>query len=396
MSPMGTRTSADVKRVVSDVLSGAKIAVDNALSDSGTGPRVNARLQAMFKTRHRDLLASAVHQTILTHAVSAERTGPGCLATFMDALGERVVDKAEGVVLGRHATRDDIWRAVDRCCQPARPFVREMVREALTLAGFGGRVIVEKTPSMTPSVELVRGYTFEVRLGFPIDFSVANPRIACVDGFVESVSEVHHLLEAASASREPCVFFARGLTDDVIHTLRVNHDRGTLRVFPAIVPFDLDGMNTLVDIAVVSGSDVVSSLKGELISSIDFHQLPTVERVTSFRGNTVIVESRTAQTVRTHVARLRSRRADERVDEVGRLLDRRIRSLSPNHVVIRLPEGRDFVVNSQAVDLSLRTVRSCVERGMGDDGEPALSRPIAMIHAQRCQSTLASLGAAIV
>jgi chaperonin GroEL (HSP60 family) len=271
-----------------------------------------------------------------------------------------------------------------------------MVREALTLAGFRGRIIVEKTLSMTPSVELVRGYTFDVRLGFPIDFSVANPRIACVDGFIESVSEVHHLLEAAATSREPCVFFVRGLTDDVIHTLRVNHDRGTLRVFPAIVPFDLDGMNTLVDVAVVSGSDVVSSLKGELISSIDFHRLPIVERVTSFKGNTVIMESRTAQAVRSHVARLRSRRVDEGVDEVGKLLDRRIRSLSPNHVVIRLPEGRDFVVNSQAVDLSLRTVRSCVERGMGEDGEPALSRPIAMIHAQRCRSTLTSLGAAIV
>src|SRR5690606_22334012 len=133
----------------------------------------------------------------------------------------------------------------------------------------------------------------------------------------------------------------RGVSEDVKHTLKVNYDRGSLRVVPIGVRFDLDGMNTLVDLATVSGCDLTSSLKGDLISTIKFNELPRVEQVTLFKGRTVVTDSRSRMLVKNHVANLRKRRDEEKIDDVARLLDKRIKSLSPNHVIVRLPDDKD-------------------------------------------------------
>lgn len=392
-----TRSGIDVRKSAARTVSRVSPRLDRALSSDKGKVEVNAQLQALLRLRPNDRLDRSMQEIVLGHAVAAEKMGPGSLARFIDLLNTG----ASGVpqqsrVLGRHATVGDVDDIIDACSQAAQPVVRAMLRSAVALAGFGGRIIVEKTTASTPSVELVRGYSFELQPGFPVDFAFLQPRIACIDGFIESVSEVHHLLEAASSAREPCVIFLRGASDDVINTLRVNYDRGSLRVVPMVVRFDLEGMNTLVDIATVSGCDVMSSLKGELISSLDFSALPVVEQVTAFKGSTVIQESRTSTRVMTHVDRLRRRRAEEQVADLAPLLDARIRSLSPNHVVIRLQADKDFVVNSQAIDRSLRAVKACIDRGMDDTGSPVVSELAAQHHSHRCRQTLAQMGAALV
>ena len=92
-----------------------------------------------------------------------------------------------------------------------------------------------------------------------------DARIACIDGYVESVSELHLLLEELSEAKVPCFLFVRGMSEDVLHTIKTNNDRKTLMVFPYIVPFDLDSVNTIVDIAVSAGTDVLSNLKSDKI-----------------------------------------------------------------------------------------------------------------------------------
>lgn len=392
-----TRSSTDLGHAVSRTVSRVGMRLDRVLTSERGKVEVNARLQALLRMRPFDALDRSMQEIVLGHAVACEKMGPGSLSRFIEILRQPgPIDAVQSHVLGRHATVNDAHAIVDGCSYVAAPFVKAMLREALALAGFGGRIIVEKTSASVPSVELVRGYSFELQPCFPVDFSFLRPRVACIDGFIESVSEVHHLLEAASAAKEPCVVFLRGASDDVINTLRVNYDRGSLRVIPMVVRFDLEGMNTLVDVAVVSGADVLSSLKGELISALSFDLLPTVDQITAFKGSTVIQESRTATAVATHANRLRLRRTEETVNDLAPLLDARIRSLSPNHVVIRLRADKDFVVNSQAIDRALRATKSCIERGVDETGGPVVSELAALHHARRCRQTLAQMGAALV
>ena len=154
-------------------------------------------------------------------------------------------------------------------------------------------------------------------------------------------------------------------------------------------------MNTLVDISVVSGSDLVSSLKGDLITSMKYQDLSYVDQVTVFRGKTMIVNRASRQRVAAHVSQLRARRSDERVDDVARLLDARVRSLSPNHVVVRLPSDRDFVVNSQSIDYVLRSIKSAIAHGVNNEGMPAATAMAVAYHLEQCRKTLDELGAVV-
>ena len=361
-------------------------------------PVVHTRMQSLFNLRFPSDLDRTLYELLMTHATAAEKLGPGGFNRSIELLLENFEagDIGNTVPLpttSRAPTSSDLVSIVERHAAPGGPKTAAMLRSALFLAGFGGRIIIEKTTSHVPSVELVRGYTFELQQLLPVDVSFVRPRVTCIDGYVENVSEVHHLLEAAAAAKEPCIVFLRGLSEDVKHTLKVNYDRGSLRVVPIGVRFDLEGMNTLVDLATVSGCDLVSSLKGDLISSIKFEQLPYVDQVTVFRGRVVVTNPMTYKRVGEHVSVLRKRRAEEKVDDVARLIDKRIKSLSPNHVVIRLPDDKDFVTSSQAIDYALRAVRSAIDHGVTPTGMPVTTELASQVHTRRCLETLSNLGA---
>lgn len=397
---------AALRRVVS-VLSDANERIKlSALARSAGSVVLHTPMQVLFNFKFSSPVDRAVYEIIVNHAISAEQLGPGgfdrCIGLLVGKLcGPTIISderKTKGgrCVVPMAATAIDVNRIVSVYASRASVMTSAMLTRAIELAGFAGRIIVEKTKSNVPSVELVRGYTFDLLQMLPLDVAFIHPRTFCIDGYIESVSEIHHLLEAAAEAREPCVVFMRGASDDVKHTLKVNYDRGSLRVLPIGVRFDLEGMNTLVDLSVVSGSDLVTSLKGDLISSIKFHEAPVVDQVTVYKGRVVVSNAVTHERVHTHITDVRKRRVDEKDEYKGMLLDKRIRSLSPNHVVIRLPDDKDFVANSQAIDYALRAVKAAVDHGVFGDERRMVSTELASeVHADRCIKTLLQLGSLI-
>ena len=335
----------------------------------------------------------------MTHALRAEKLGPGgfdrCIELILERLNGHRGQSRVVYPSSQMASTVDVERIISVHALHAGMLITAMLQQALALAGYGGRIIIEKTHAQMPSVELVRGYTFDLDALLPINTSFVRPKVFCIDGYIEEVSEIHHLLEAATQTHDSCVIFVRGLSNDVKHTLKVNYDRGSLRVLPLGVRFDLEGMNTLVDLSVVMGCDLVSSLKGDLISNIKFHEAPRVDQVSVFGGHTIVVNSPTRNNVASHVAHLRTRRQEEKIEDKGLLLDKRIKSLSPNHVIVRLPDDKDFVINSQAIDNALRAIKSAIDFGVTSDGHLVATEMASLVYADRCIKTLLDLGACL-
>jgi hypothetical protein len=401
-------TSSDVAESLKRIRSRVESLRDKPLFLTTTPGKlvVHSRMQALFNLQFSNGLDKSIYEIIMAHALAAEKLGPGGFDRCIELLFEKLVGlvsgyplerdtrktKGNGWAVPRVAASQDLDRIVSTYVRRAGHRTSAMLKEALDLAGFAGRIVIEKTQAPMLSVELVRGYTFELQRLLAFNVSFTRPRVFCIDGYVESVAEVHHLLEAAAEAKEPCVVFVRGVSDDVKHTLKVNYDRGSLRMIPVGVKFDLEGMNTLVDLSVIAGCDLVSSLKGDLISSIKFHEAPYVEQVTVYDDHVIVVNSSTYQRVTSHVAELRKRRVDEQIDDKGRLLDKRLKSLSPNHVVVRLPDDKDFVNVSQAIDYALRATKSMVDYGVTADGGLVATELAAYVHAERCYTTLVGLG----
>jgi len=248
----------------------------------------------------------------------------------------------------------------------------KMIIEACALAGHDGSIYVNKVQKDSSYIELSTGYQFNCQ---PIpefwvtskmkNWKRSNVKCFIIDGFIESVSEVHHLLESLSSSKDPGVLFARGFSEEVIATLAVNYKRKTLDVVPIQVPYDLKGMNMLKDLAVACGSDVVSSLKGELISSIEFDEWPYIESVSIDLGNVMIHHEKSDRNVRVHVIDLTKQR-EKAIPDKADLIDLRIKSLTSNRVDIFLDQeySEFFHLYMHRMELGIRLMSDVARSGI--------------------------------
>lgn len=376
---------------------------DGVLVHSKEGVVVHTNFQTIFRLKPRNELQAALHQHVMTHAVKAEQIVPGafdsCLRILLNPTTvDANVAGHQNILSHPLPTLSELRRLVTKYVpHNVNAMISGMIVDALDLAGFAGKIIVERSSSGA-NLEHVSGYSFPLRPAIPVGLGVhIEPRILCVDGIIESVAEAHSLFEQIAESKQVCLLFVRGMNDEVKHTIKVNHDRGLMKVIPFIVRFDFDGINTLVDLATVSGNDVVSSHRGDLISAIKLHDHKTVDRVDVSQKGVVIYNRGTRASVARHVSTLSAKRDDVN-EHLADLLEQRIRTLISNTVFLRIPDDMNFVITSQAIDYALRAVRSAIDYGISYDDEipvPSIVKPVSEHYARKCIQALIDLAAAI-
>lgn len=404
MHPEKIYLSADIQKTSLHLLE--KILEDvssnrSFLKKTGSiGHHLHTVYQHIWGYKPQDPLELMIYQLILTHLTKAEKHSPANAIQFLEELKNYLFQvppdsqsKEAPFTSVRASTTDlqNLWKGL-----PLAMSSKDMilVEEIINLAGFGGKVVIEKSLGDKESIELTRGYTFLLSPLWNVSASFKNPRVVLIDGFIESVSEIHHLLENFHEKKESGLIFCRGTSPDVLNTLRVNWERGNLKVLPITVPFDLEGINTLNDLAAVVGTDVISSNKGNLISSINWDHIKCVSDIDISSGKISLRNDSTYLDVVNHLLYLKMRRdSSEGISDVSSLYDRRIRSLTPSHLIVRLRDDAYFVQRSQSIDLALRSIKSLVDFGVKDDGE-LTSLEILKLHASDCAKTLIGIGAA--
>lgn len=266
----------------------------------------------------------------------------------------------------QRATRE----SVNTCLSRLMPSISDLIIEAIDLAGSECKIFVEPSTNGYTTVERTTGNIFKIS---PDPVFVQSPWVTndvkclVVDGMIETVSEIDHILEKCHTLKQPMVIFARGYSNDVLNTLRVNFSRKTLNVVPVLVRFDLETANVLTDVAAVLNCDIVSALKGELISTVKFDDLPFARSV-QCRGNEVIITNATSRNLENHIARLLDKRSNEHIPGIKSILDRRIRSLASSSVVIRIDDhGLTGAKKMQDIDRALKIVQACLRHGVAID-----------------------------
>lgn len=299
----------------------------------------------------------AVHayQMALEHARVSEAQGPGSLhacLVYAERLARGAAQTPSSIV-GRAFTSADVERIVSGILDED---------DASTLAGFvaeagASRYIVERTPSRFDSVEFVDNYEFQ-HTSKSVDGTVImdNARVLVADGYIESVSEIHTVLDRCGRDGERLLICGRGFSDDVLHTLAVNRARGTLVCYALTFPYNEDDANTLVDIATIIGGDVISSLKGQVFNTIDVVSLPRVPYA-RLRGQTLDfrgagTETRAAQVL----ASVQAKIADAE-EPIRSILEKRARRLSGACMIVRLVDGVEHLSRLEAWDTALRSLK---------------------------------------
>ena len=154
-------------------------------------------------------------------------------------------------------------------------------------------VTVEKTHLEQVSVETNDDVMFNIDydtdfLGDKFYHYMKDYRIVILDGFVETVGEIHHFLHNAAETKLPHVIICFGMSDEVKHTIMTNNSRGNTEIMPVVLTLDSETANILNDFGVLHSADVISALKGQTISQAVRSNLVAGKRITFFKNKILI------------------------------------------------------------------------------------------------------------
>ena len=386
-------------KLISDYISNTFTQLSNiTVIHENSNSRVTPQLQVFFNHKFGLLLEDIIYELMLTHALKSElvvpRTFQKCLFKIVQGLNSNIDFKKNKEIIAKIPTMSNVVSSIREIFSTDEQLMSFLL-EAFTLAGFNGKFLVEKSILNKESMELIDGYEFSVISQEIRRIRHLKPKILCLDAIVENVSEIHSILEGAGERREPVLIIARGFSNDVLHTINVNVVQGRLSVVPIIMKYDEVGANALVDIAVISGCDVVSTLKGQLLSSLTIDDCVEIDSAIVENSTLTLLNRSTNDSVKRHILDLKNRR-DQKNDEFTRdVFNTRLKSLSSRQVVLRLRDDMSFVKKSQLIDYALRTFRCLIEQGVDDFGEPSMLTSIIDSYASQCVDLIRNCGAII-
>lgn len=277
---------------------------------------------------------------------------------FMDSIKRNIEQ------LSQIPTEKDLQSFCEQICQDE--VLSEVVLETLKMSGIDGRIYIEDSKQPNYTIEKKTGYTFKAKpFMFFLNQSTGSVekstvKVLLVDGLIDKVSEIDNILRGAFESQIPAIIVARDFSEEVIATLKVNFDKNTFQIIPVKVNADLESINILNDIAAVCNTDIISTLKGEMLCFQKWDDLATVESVRCRAEQLTIEENKSKAKVMGQLQHLLQKRQDEQVDDVVNLIDERIKSLTGDVIHLRLPNATD--VENQAIrakiDVALRGAKT--------------------------------------
>jgi len=344
-------------------------------------------LQALTKCSFEHTEQEIIYKLIIENCFLSEKLAPG---SFLDCLDNVVSKKDKTETVSFFPETNSLKNLLDQSILDKN--LKSLTEDAVNLAGYRGKISIEKSSNISSSIEAKNSYNFTCKTFEKKSIKLENAKIICIDGFIESVSELNRLFLEVSEKKQQVVIFSSGYHDDVLSTIEINKKRGTMFVVPVVVPFDIDNVNSLVDISIVTGAQLVSSNLGRIISTVDMGDSSSVDEITIFCNSVSIKNEKTTVSVELHIKNILDRAFDSKVQD---LYENRIKRLSCNTVVIRLPDDKEFVAKSQQIDNFLRSYKSMLDFGISEDGGLFAKRVVASKFADKANLQIESLGSIV-
>lgn len=316
------------------------IVTDDALHGSFTVDHDRVFNAISRNNKYRSFVRSSIIDCMKTFDVADKAYVYGAVATLLLHDNEITSDTLNDLIV--NVTCDNMLHYLFERFDDEISFA---VYEAFIRAGLLGTISLCETSNSKTTVELSSGAIFLCKPLLCLDTSVIrdNAFSMIVDGAIERVSEINSILEHFSKTLQPLVIFARRFGEDVISTISSNFKMKKLDIFLVEVSEIETDVNSIIDIAMICESDIINSLKGQIVSAIDPASFKKIDSICLTQKKVIINNESAKQSVYTHIQNL-------------------IKSIDDNNRV-SLSRTRDAImlrVNSLMNRRALIHVRSCV------------------------------------
>lgn len=264
-----------------------------------------------------------------------------------------------------------------------------LIAEVMEEVGKDGVITTEESKTFGLSKEIVKGLQFDrgyisgymVTNTEKMESSLEEPYILITDKKISSLQEILPLLEKlVKAGKKELVIIADDVDGDALTTLIVNKIRGIFSALAVKAPgFGDRKKETLEDIAIVTGAEVISEEKGMKLENVELEMLGRARRVISTKENTTIVEGKGEKlNIESRINSIKKEISSATSDFDKDKLQERLAKLSGGVGVIKVGAATEVEQKAKQHKLedALHATRAAVEEGIVPGGGVALLRTL--------------------
>ncbi len=263
--------------------------------------------------------------------------------------------------------------------------VGKLIAEAMEEVGHDGVITVEEGQTIGVEKEVVKGMRFDK--GFVSAYMMTNPErmeavwedpyILITDKKISNVQEILPLLEkVAQTGKKEIVIIAEDVEGEALTTFVLNKLRGTFNVLAVKAPgFGDRRKEMLVDIATLTGGQVVTEELGFKLDKTEINQLGRARKVVATKEHTTIIDGQGEKgDIENRVQQIKNEIKESSSDFDKDKLQERMARLAGGVGVIKVGAFTETEMKAKKfkIEDALNATRAAVQEGIIPGGGAAL------------------------
>lgn len=328
---------------------------------------------------------------------------------------KRGIDKAvSAVVEGIREQSQEVGDDMDKIENVARisanndEEIGRLIAEAMKKVKKEGVITVEEAKGTETTVDVVEGMEFD--RGYISPYFVTNtekmecdmdsPYILLYDKKISNLKDLLPVLEPVAQSGRPLLIIAEDVDNEALATLVVNRLRGSLKICAVKAPgFGDRRKEMLEDIAILTGGQVISEVKGMSLAQTTIQDLGTAEKVTVNKDNTIIVNGAgNSDAIAARVGQIKAQIESTTSDYDKGKLKERLAKLAGGVAVLYIGAASEVEMKEKKdrVDDALSATRAAIAEGIVPGGGVAYIRSLAKLDDLKGDNEDENTGIAII
>ena len=262
--------------------------------------------------------------------------------------------------------------------------IGQLIADAMEKVTSDGVITVEEGKTAETQCEVVEGMMFDRGYISPYmatdtDKMVAeldDPAILITDKKISNIQEILPLLEQVVQSGKKLLIIAEDIEGEALTTLILNRLRGTFVCVAVKAPgFGDRRKEMLVDIATLTGGQVISEEVGLDLKDAQLSQLGSAHQVKVDKENTIIVNGAgSSEDIKARVGQIRSQIETTTSEFDKEKLQERLAKLAGGVAVIKVGAATDVEMKEKKLRIedALAATKAAVEEGIVSGGGTAL------------------------
>jgi chaperonin GroEL len=259
-----------------------------------------------------------------------------------------------------------------------------MIAEAMEKVGKEGVISLEEGKSMTTELEITEGMRFDKGYISPyfvtdterMEAVLDEPFLLITDKKISLVQDLVPVLEQVARQGKPLLIIAEDIEKEALATLVVNRLRGVLNVAAVKAPGFGDRRKAMLeDIAVLTGSQLITEDAGLKLENTKLDMLGRARRITLTKESTTIVAEGNEVAVKARCEQIRRQMEETESSYDKEKLQERLAKLAGGVAVIKVGAATETEMKDRKLRLedAINATKAAVEEGIVPGGGTTLA-----------------------